>query len=220
MTLSQDGNALRGTLENPYLPGETCPLLGQAAEDGTITMTTAVGRTAYEFSGHRTSAGLALALTTQEVIPLDPGRRLSGQAGQLDGEYLVGVYSPGGMKENHMILHTAGTAITGEMFCLVDEAFLQQMSQMMQGDGPSGPGGPGGPGGPDGPGKPMPLPQLGDKNDVNVFSTGSGSADSFTVETVTAQGSRFRFTGSIDGDTIRLTMYVTDHSEGIIATPV
>lgn len=217
MCLEQAGAALGGYLENPYAPEERCPLTGSV--EPVISIRTMVGRTAFELGGTAEERVLHLSLTTRETIPLEAGYRVGGQTGQLDGEYVVGIYSPGGVKENHLILKTHGDAITGEMFCLAEEKMLRQMEELAQRGGP-GPGGPGsGAPGPGGPG-PARLPQLGEKLDVNLLRTGSGTADAFCVETVTAQGSLFQFEGRIEGDAIFLTMHVTDHTDDIVAEKV
>ena len=65
--------------------------------------------------------------------------------------------------------------------------------------------------------EPMPMPKLGDRTDLNVFASVSGNAESFEVITVTGMGSEFRFTGRVDGDTISMTLHVTDSDSGITA---
>ena len=202
------GEAVTGTMTNPYMPQELLPVAGTAAE-GKIRFSTKVGRVDYSFEGTYAPESLDLCLTTKETIVLEPGKRLSGETGQIPGEYLVGVYSPGGVKENHFVIEEENGKLSGEMFGLVTEASMKMMPGP---DGPGGPGGPGDPGGPGGPPKPM---KVGDKMDVNVFIDGEKTPEGFRLVTKTAQGSLFIFAGAVDGDTISMTMYVTDVTEGL-----
>lgn len=65
-----------------------------SVENGILTCRTMVGRTEFILSGQVQPEEMRLRLTTHETIPLEPGKRISGTPGQLEGEYLVGVYSP------------------------------------------------------------------------------------------------------------------------------
>lgn len=197
-------------ISDPYTPGATCPIGDAELTPEHLHITAMVGRTAFLFDGDACPEGYALTFTTHETIPLDPGTRLRGETGALAGEYLVGVYSPGGVKENHFVIEQTETGYTGEMYGLVDEKTLAFMQSMTAG----------GPGAmpPDAPPmEPKPLPKLGDKMDLNPFSSVTGSAGHFEVITFTGMGSEFRFAGSIHGDEIAMTLHVTDSHTGILA---
>ena len=215
--ISLDAASQTGTITNPYEPEALCPLYDVSVTDAAMSCKAMVGRTEFLFSGPADPEGYVLEFTTHETIPLEPGTRLEGESGALSGEYLVGVYSPGGVKENHFVIRRTDTGYEGEMYGLVDEKTLAFMESMMADGGPGGPGGPGGmpPDAP--PMEPMPMPKLGDKSDLNVFSSVTGSAEAFEVVTFTGMGSEFRFSGSIDGDTISMTLHVTDRSKHVIA---
>ena len=217
LNLTEDAGVISGTVSNPYT-WELLDIFDGSVSGETFSFKTLVGRTEYTFSGQPSS----LTLTTNETIVLDPGKRIAGQPGEVAGEYLVGVYSPGGVKENHLVIKADGNSLSGEMFGLVTEESMAQMAQMMDG-GPGVPGGgPGGPppGGMPGGMPPMPPMKIGDKTDVNVFSYGKKNGRDFELHTVTAQGSLFRFIGSVEADTISITMHVTDVTEGLEAAKV
>ena len=209
LTISGPEEALQGTLTNPYEPSTLCPVEG-SVENGILTCRTMVGRTEFILSGQVQPEEMKLRLTTHETIPLEPGQRISGTPGQLEGEYLVGVYSPGGVKENHFVIRQENGALGGEMYCLMDEKTLEFMKHMMAGGGPGGPA-------PEGE-MPM-LPKVGDKCDVNPFLSVTGTPERFTVTTRTGNGSLFRFTGALQEDRPVLTLHVTDETDGIRAIP-
>lgn len=204
INLSQQGTTLQGTISNPYEPEILCPIYEGSILDGQITIKADVGRTQFVFEGTEETEGLKLSFTTHETIPLEPGKRLSGASGHLEGEYLVGVYSPGGVKENHFVIQKDKDGYGGEMFCLMDQKTLDFMAQMMKGGMPEGM-------------PPMEMPKLGDKCDVNPFLSVTGDVDCFAITTKTGNGSLFRFEGSIAGDEIRLTLHVTDHTPNLTA---
>ena len=195
---------ITGTMANPHSPEDLCPITGRLEGDA-FQFTAQAGRTVYTYRGTVTAQGLAFDLQTNERIPLDPGKRLAGTTGELAGEYLVGVYSPGGVKENHFVIRSEGETLSGEMFCMFD---------------PNAPmGGPNGApaeaqrnGPPEGMppgGAPMGPDELG-RVDVNAFQSGHGSAEGFAITVLTAQGSEFLFRGQVAGDIIQMDMYVTD----------
>ena len=194
-------------MTNPYEPSTLCPVEG-SVENGILTCRTMVGRTEFILSGPMKEGELELRLTTHETIPLEPGKRISGTPGQLEGEYLVGVYSPGGVKENHFVIRQENGTLGGEMYCLMDEKTLEFMKHMMEG---------GGPGGPAPEGEMPPLPKVGDKCDVNPFLSVTGTPEQFAVTTKTGSGSLFRFTGALQEDRPVLALYVTDETDGIRA---
>ena len=209
LTISGAKEALQGTLTNPYEPSALCPVEG-SVENGILTCRTMVGRTEFILSGQVQPEEMKLRLTTHETIPLEPGKRISGTPGQLEGEYLVGVYSPGGVKENHFVIRQENGALGGEMYCLMDEKTLEFMKHMMAG---------GGPGGPAPEGEMPPLPKVGDKCDVNPFLSVTGTPEQFTVTTRTGNGSLFHFTGALQEDRPVLTLHVTDETDGLRAIP-
>lgn len=209
LTLSGRPEKLSGTLTNPYEPSTLCPVEG-TVENEVLTCRTMVGRTEFILSGPMKAEGLELCLTTHETIPLEPGTRISGTPGQLEGEYLVGVYSPGGVKENHFVIRQENGVLGGEMYCLMDEKTLEFMQHMMAG---------GGPGGPAPEGEMPPLPKVGDKCDINPFLSVTGTPEQFTVTTRTGSGSLFCFTGALQEDRPVLTLHVTDETDGICAVP-
>ena len=201
MQLAQEGNSLTGYLTNPYTPEERCLIYDGSVHGDSLVWKAMVGRTEFVLEGTSEQDGLHLTLTTHETIPLEPGRRLTGKTGELAGEYLVGVYSPGGVKENHVCITGAPGNYGGEMFCLMDEktlAFLKTHMPNMPGSAPT-------------------LPQLGDKMDVNPFLSVTGDAAAFEITTRTGSGSLFVFTGSVSGDAIAMTLHVTDVSDGLLA---
>lgn len=195
-------NSTSGSLTDPYTPESTCPLYDVQVTQTHMRLKAMVGRTEFVFDGPACPEGYMLSFTTHETIPLAPGKRLSGQTGALAGEYLVGVYSPGGVKENHFVIIQSPGGYTGEMYGLVDEKTLEFMASM--GAGPGG-------------GPSRPLPQLGDKMDENPFSSVTGKAEQFEVVTITGMGSKFRFTGRVEGDDILMTLHVTDSHSNILA---
>lgn len=211
LTLSGETEQLSGTLTDPYNPAELCPVEGKLEEDA-LTCRTMVGRTEFILTGEKKPQRLELTLTTHETISLEPGKRLSGTPGQLEGEYLVGVYSPGGVKENHFVIRQENGALGGEMYCLMDEKTLEFMKNMMDGGGPGGPGGP--------VGEMPPLPKLGDKCDINPFLSVTGTPEAFTVTTRTGNGSLFAFTGALREDRPVLTLHVTDETHGLRGVPI
>lgn len=207
IALSQEGTSLQGTITNPYAPETLCPIYDGTLLDGQITFKADVGRTQFVFEGSVEAQALRLQFTTHETIALAPGKRLSGESGKLEGEYLVGVYSPGGVKENHFVIKKDKDGYGGEMFCLMDQKTLDFMAQMMKGGMPEGM-------------PPMELPKLGDKCDVNPFLSVVGDVDGLEITTKTGNGSLFLFQGTITGDEICLTLHVTDHTPDLTAKRV
>lgn len=207
LEIYRQGGSLQGTVTNPYTQGERCPIYEGTITGSKISMKADVGQIQFVFSGFMEQDALQLNFTTHETIPLEAGKRLAGESGKLEGEYLVGVYSPGGVKENHFVITKDESAYGGEMFCLMDQKTLDFMKQMMAG-GPSG----------DMP--PMALPALGDKCDVNPFLSVTGDERAFEITTKTGSGSLFVFTGSITGDEIKMTLHVTDNTPNLTADKV
>lgn len=208
LELSREGRSLRGTVTNPHKPGERCPIYEGTITGNQISLKADVGRIQFVFSGTVETDALRLDFTTHETIPLEPGKRISGESGKLEGEYLVGVYSPGGVKENHFVITRNGDGYGGEMFCLMDQKTLDFMEKMMAGGPPA-----------DVPGDmpPMKLPKLGDKCDVNPFLSVTGDENAFEITTKTGSGSLFVFAGSVAGDEIGMTLHVTDFTPGLTA---
>ncbi len=211
ISFSRQGSVLQGTVTNPYNPGDRCPIYEGTITGNQISLKADVGRIQFVFSGTVETDALRLDFTTHETIPLEPGKRLSGERGKLAGEYLVGVYSPGGVKENHFVVTRSGNVYGGEMFCLMDQKTLDFMEKMMAGGPPMDARG-------DMP--PMKKPKLGDKCDVNPFLAVTGDENAFEITTKTGSGSLFVFVGSIAGDEINMTLHVTDITSGLIAAKV
>ena len=211
LKISRKGGSLQGTVTNPYTLGKRCPIYEGTITGDRFSMKADVGRIQFVFSGVVEPGALRLDFTTHETIPLEPGKRLSGESGRLEGEYLVGVYSPGGVKENHFVITKNAGAYGGEMFCLMDQKTLDFMEQMMAG-GPPG----------DAPADmpPMKKPKLGDKCDVNPFLSVTGDEKNFEITTKTGSGSLFVFAGSVAGDSIKMTLHVTDSTSGLTAEKV
>ena len=211
LEISRQGDSLQGTVTNPYTPGERCPIYEGTISGDRFSMKADVGRIQFVFSGVVEQEALRLDFTTHETIPLEAGKRLSGESGKLEGEYLVGVYSPGGVKENHFVITKNGDDYGGEMFCLMDQKTLDFMKQMMAGGLPE-----------DAPKDmpPMTLPKLGDKCDVNPFLSVTGDENAFEITTKTGNGSLFVFAGSMDGDKIKMTLHVTDSAPGLTADKI
>lgn len=195
---------------NPYEPETTCPIYDASVTPEQLCLKAMVGRTEFVLEGPASPEGYDLTFTTHETIPLSPGKRLQGETGALAGEYLVGVYSPGGVKENHFVITETPGGYSGEMYGLVDKKTLEFMRAMAaEGPGEMPPGAL--------PMEPMPLPKLGDKTDRNLFTSVTGSAEHFEVITFTGMGSQFRFEGSVRGDEITMTLHVTDSHTGVSA---
>lgn len=207
LELSRQGSSLQGTVTSPYEPEARCPIYEGTITGDQFSMKADVGRIQFVFSGIVEQDALRLDFTTHETIPLESGKRLSGESGKLAGEYLVGVYSPGGVKENHFVVTKDGDAYGGEMFCLMDQKTLDFMEKMMAGSPPEGM-------------PPMKLPKLGDKCDVNPFLSVTGDEKAFEITTKTGSGSLFVFAGSVAGDEIKMTLHVTDHTRGLTADKV
>lgn len=210
ISLAASGSLLTGSITNPYQPETLCPITSGTIDGEHISFETMVGRVRFLFSGTAADRTLKLSLTTQETIPLEPGKRLSGTPNALAGEYLVGVYSPGGVKENHFVITEENGVYSGEMFCLMDEKTLAFLQHMNAGGGPMAAFSHS-----DVPPKP---PQVGDKCDVNPFLSVTGSPENFEIMTRTGNGSLFRFTGSIQKDAIVMTLHVTDETPDLIGS--
>lgn len=211
LELSREGNRLSGTVTDPYEPENKCPIYEGTITGDKISLKADVGRIQFVFAGTVEQDALQLDFTTHETIPLEPGKRLSGKNGELTGEYLVGVYSPGGVKENHFVITRDGAAYSGEMFCLMDQKTLDFMEKMMAGGPPM-----------DVPGDvpPMKLPKLGDKCDINPFLSVTGDENAFEITTKTGSGSLFLFAGNVSGDKISMTLHVTDDTPGLTAAKI
>ena len=73
---------ITGTMANPHSPEDLSPITGRLEGDA-FQFTAQAGRTVYTYRGTVTAQGLAFDLQTNERIPLDPGKRLAGTAGEL-----------------------------------------------------------------------------------------------------------------------------------------
>lgn len=205
ITIEEKGGGLTGQLTNPYSPSEVCQLYDATVSGNNFFFKALVGRSEFFFYGEKSENELAITLETHETIQLEPGRRISGVTGELSGEYIVGIFSPGGVKENHFVITCSGNDITGEMFCMAGEAPASMPEGLPLGEGAS-----------------FPAPATDDKGrmDVNAFSRGVKNANNFNIFVTTAQGSLFEFEGLVSGDTIDIIMHVTDKTEGLRASAV
>lgn len=207
--LREDSGVLTGYILNPYSPDEKCGIYDGTLSGTAFSFKAMVRRTEFVFAGTMKQDSLELTLTTYETIELGPGRRIAGKTGDVCGEFIVGIYSPGGVKENHFVLAESGSGLGGEMFCMFDPNL-----KLPEG----GPGG--GTKGGGGPVMEFPGPDALGRVDVNSFISGSRSADSFSVTTKTGQGSLFTFSGKVIGDVIFMTMNVVDTSSPLIAEKI
>lgn len=210
LEIVQDGAAITGYITNPYQDQEKCPIYDGTISDSAFEMKANVGRTVFIFRGKAEKDALKTDFITHETIPLEPGKKISGESGVLEGEYLIGVYSPGGVKENHFVITREGDAYGGEMFCLMDEKTLEFMKTMMA-EPPAG-----------APQEmpPMKLPKPGDKCDINPFLSVTGNEKAFEITTKTGNGSLFVFQGALAGDAMTVTLHVTDSHEDLQARKI
>jgi hypothetical protein len=119
--------------------------------------------------------------------------------------------------ENHFELLAENGTITGQMYRLDDG------SGGMPGPMNGGPGMPEAPPGgfdvgADGPPRGMEISASTDgKRDINLFYDGSYEGNRIELFTKTAQGSLFHFKGTVEGDSIKLKLNVTDNRTGLEA---
>jgi hypothetical protein len=199
----------------PGDPSQISQIRDGSYVDGHLKLSADIGRIAYTLEGKYSDGILKFDMTTKEAIPLGDGTRLSGKTGEITGTYLVPVYSPGGIKENHFDLVAKGGAITGEMYVPDDGSSPSQgmggppanMPPPPQGEPPTN--APGSPQGND-----MNAATDG-KRDLNTFFDGTYEKNNISLYTKTGQGSLFHFTGKVEGDRLKLTMHVTDLRTGI-----
>lgn len=219
IVLLSDGEKITGTMSAPGIPSQVSPIHDGRYADGRLTLSAVIGRITYILEGGYKGDKLIFDMTTLETIPLDKGSRLSGKTGDITGAYKVPVYSPGGIKENQVELVAEKGVITGEMYSLGNSSGPGGAPEGMGGDrgnmGPP-PGGEGARAG-EASGAPPDAQAAGGKQDLNTFYDGTYKGNDVSLFTKTAQGSIFHFTGTVDGDTIKLTMQVTDKSSGIEA---
>lgn len=214
LTLSSHGNELSGTMSNPGVLTDVHDIYGGVHQGSSFRFSADIGRITYFIEGTCREDTLYFDMKTTEVIPLDDGSRLDGHTGEIPGRYLVPVYSPGGIMENHFELEAANGKITGQMY--VPVTGNETMPNSMQGAPPNMAAPPGGM-----PGGAPPAGGMraasGDKRDVNTFYDGTYEGNHINLFTQTAQGSRFHFEGTIEGDAIKLTLEVTDQNKGLEA---
>jgi hypothetical protein len=214
LRLSSDGNSIAGTMSSPGVPTERHAIYDGSYRNGGFKISADIGRTTYSLEGTHSGDTLSFDLMTTETIHLEDGNRLSGNTGDISGRYLVPVYSPGGIMENHFELSAKSGLIAGQMYVPVTETGTSSNKiggappamQAPPGELPASPSAPG-----------VPGETGGDKRDVNIFFDGTHEGNRISLFTRTAQGSFFHFTGIVEGDTIRLDMHVTDHRNGLEA---
>lgn len=235
IVLASDGEKITGTMSAPGNPSEVSSIQDGRYVEGKLTFSAEIGRITYVMEGSYEGDKLVFDMTTLETIPLDDGVRLSGKTGEITGTYKVPVYSPGGVKENQVELVAEKGIITGEMYSTGESGgapegmggFPEGMGGAPEGMGspPEGMGGaPGNMGSPQeggfpgGGDAPAGITASSDgKRDLNTFYDGTYEGNKISLFTKTAQGSVFHFTGTVDGNTIKLTMHVTDKNSGIEA---
>lgn len=219
LVLVSNGDKITGTMSAPGDSSQVSPIRDGRSADGRLTLSAVIGRITYILEGGYKGDKLIFDMTTLETIPLDKGTRLSGKRGDITGTYRVPVYSPGGIKENQVELVAEKGVITGEMYSVGNSSGPGSAPEGMGGDrgnmGPP-PGGENARAG-EAPGAAPGAPAAGGKQDLNAFYDGTYKGNDVSLFTKTAQGSVFHFTGTVDGDTIKLTMQVTDKSSGIEA---
>jgi len=204
------GSVLTGTMTNPDMQGEVKNIHDGMVDGNSFSCKVDFSNAQYLIKGTIDAENISFNAEVYEQKVLRPGKRLAGKSGELTGEYLVGVYSPGGIKENHFVLNYENGKITGKMFCLADQEFLDTMKRIGEERPKSAPlSDPGVPGGVQN-GPPMKLPNLGDKIDINEFYNGTAIDHNFNIFTKTEQGSIFNFKGSVKGDTIEVTMFISN----------
>lgn len=214
LVLSSHENELSGTMSNPGTPADAYDIYDGVCLGSSFRFSADIGRITYFIEGACLKNTLSFNMKTTETIPLDDGRRLDGNTGEISGRYLVPVYSPGGIMENHFELEAEKGKITGQMYVPVTgNVIMPAGKQGTPTDMPAPPdgisaGAPAGSGIGD---------ASGDKRDVNTFYDGTCEGNRINLFTQTAQGSLFHFAGTIEGDTIKLTLHVTDQNNGLTA---
>jgi hypothetical protein len=214
LVLASDGDSMTGSMSNPGEPSDIHPVYDGTCGNGKFSLHADMGRISYHLEGTCINDRLTFDLKTTESIPLGEGHRLEGNSGEISGKYLVPVYSPGGIMENHFVLAAENGIITGQMYVPVsrNEASPEKPDAAVSDMGPIPEGTPSGPP-PSGP----TVAATGDKRDVNDFHDGAYEGNRISLYTLTAQGSLFHFTGTVLGDTINLSMHVTDRKEALEA---
>jgi hypothetical protein len=215
LVLSSQGNSLMGTMSEPGNPSQVSPIRNASCVDGRFKLSADIGRIAFNLEGVCSEGKLKFDMTTMETIPLGEGTRLQGKTGEIAGKYLVPVYSPGGIKENHFDLAAKNGVITGEMYVLDDGGGLsEERGGPPANMPPPQERGPSAGAGEPPPGSGMNVASDG-KRDLNIFFDGTYQGNNISLYVKTAQGSLFHFTGMVEGDRLKLTMHVTDLRSGI-----
>lgn len=214
LVLASRGNSITGTMSAPGDPSQVSPIRDGGYVDGHFRLSADIGRIAFSLEGTCSDGDLKFNMTTMETIPLTDGARLSGKTGEITGTYLVPVYSPGGIRENHFNLVAKNGVITGEMYVPDTGGLSEGVGGPPANMQPPREGGPpdGAPGSPQGTG----MNAAGNgKRDLNAFFDGTCEKNNISIYTKTGQGSLFHFTGMVEGDKLKLMMHVTDVSKGI-----
>jgi hypothetical protein len=217
LVLTSRGDSISGTMSSPGDPTDVHPFHDGELQNSSFSLSADIGRITYFLEGTYGGQTLSFDMQTTETIPLGDGNRLSGNPDEISGSYLVPVYSPGGIMENHFEFTAENGMITGQMYVPVtgNETSRNQMAgappgmQAPPGGLPAGAPASGGPG-----------EAGGDKRDVNTFFDGTHEGNRISLFTRTAQGSLFHFTGTVEGNVIRLDMHVTDQRKGLEAVRV
>jgi hypothetical protein len=217
LVLVRHENEITGTMSAPGDTSSAYSIYGGTYNKGKFKLSADIGRITYLLEGSHLGQTLTFTMTTTETIPLDAGSRINGNTGEINGKYLVPVYSPGGIMENHFELVAENGTITGQMYRL-DDGSGGMPGPMNRGQGmpEAPPGGMNREGGAPPQGMEMNASTDG-KRDINLFYDGSYKGNRIELFTKTAQGSLFHFKGTVEGDSIKLTLTVTDIRTGLEA---
>jgi len=130
--LSCNGSEVTGTITDPSEPSRICEIYHGKARGNRFSFSAMVGRTEFNLEGTAGDGRLSMTLTTHETIPLDDGTKIkTSRETEIDGAYLVPVYSPGGIMENIFFLKTEGDTLTGQMVMISNP--LRDSSQFFDG---------------------------------------------------------------------------------------
>ncbi|MBN1627804.1 MAG: hypothetical protein JW944_14895 [Deltaproteobacteria bacterium] len=130
--LSCNGSEVTGTITDPSDPSRIFEIYDGKAKGNSFSFSVMVGKTEFNLEGTAGDGKLSMTLTTHETIPLDDGTKIkTSKDTEIDGAYLVPVYSPGGIMENIFFLKTEGDTLTGQMAMISNP--LRDSSQFFDG---------------------------------------------------------------------------------------
>jgi hypothetical protein len=205
ITLDDNGGTLSGAMNDPDDLSTELPLSGSVDERGKVLFQARSEGCVYQAEGAIVNgadgavSGLLVDVTVTEAKELMPGPLVSAENARR--EYIIGVYSPGGVRENHFVIDMDGSSLSGEMYCVADEkevAFLNKMASENK----------------------LPpfvkIPNPGERTDVNALN-GTIDGNSVIFSTTTAQGSLFTFEGTADDGMLALNMKIVNVWKGVKA---